>query len=89
MNMHERFVAPEVMMSRAGTPLLPAWLLLLWVRLAQWATTCIDHYAAAAAYEELSCLSDLELKHRALTRDILIRDLSVWRNRVSGDWYAR
>jgi len=85
MNMHERFIAPEVMTSGPGASPLPAWRLLLWARLAQWATTCVDHYAAAAAYEELSRLSDLELKHRGLTRDILIRDLNGWRHRVSGD----
>jgi hypothetical protein len=36
---------------------------------------CADHYASATAYEELSRLSDAELKHRGLTRDILARDL--------------
>jgi hypothetical protein len=36
---------------------------------------CADHYAAAAAYEHLSRLSDAELKHRGLSRGILVRDL--------------
>jgi hypothetical protein len=48
-------------------------------RLAAWAKTCANHYAAAAAYDDLSHLSDMQLKHRGLSRDILARDLSAWR----------
>jgi len=45
-------------------------------KLIAWITTCADHYAAASAYDELSRLSDTQLQHRGLSRDILARDLS-------------
>ena len=66
MNMHERFAATELMVSGAGAPSRPSWLGLLRVRLASWVRTCADHYAAAAAYDDLSRLSDTQLKHRGL-----------------------
>lgn len=47
-------------------------------RLVQWLKGCADNYAAAAAYENLSRLSDAELRHRSLSRDVLARDLSKW-----------
>jgi hypothetical protein len=47
-------------------------------RLVQWLQGCADNYAAAAAYEDLSRLSDVELRHRSLSRDVLARDLSKW-----------
>jgi hypothetical protein len=50
---------------------------LLCSALAQWFKACADNYAAAATYEDLSRLSDTQLKHRGLSRDILARDLSV------------
>jgi hypothetical protein len=53
--------------------------------LAVWAKTCADSYAAAAIYDDLSRLSDTQLKHRGLSRDILARDLSGWRERGPGD----
>jgi hypothetical protein len=43
-----------------------------------WMKGCADNYAAAAAYENLSRLSDAELRHRSLHRDVLARDLSKW-----------
>jgi hypothetical protein len=47
-------------------------------RLVQWLKGCADAYATAAAYENLSRLSDAELRHRSLSRDVLARDLSKW-----------
>jgi len=38
-----------------------------------WVTTCADYYAAAALYEQLSRLSDAELKRRGMTRAELHR----------------
>ena len=35
---------------------------------AAWLRTCADHYAAAAMYEQLSGLSDAELRRRGLSR---------------------
>ena len=43
---------------------------------ATWLKDCADNYAAATAYENLSRLSDTELKHRGLSRDVLSRDLN-------------
>jgi hypothetical protein len=85
MNMHERFATTEMAISGAGAPPRPSWLGLLGARLASWVKTCADHYAAAAAYEDLSRLSDTQLKHRGLSRDILARDLSGWRGQASGN----
>ena len=44
--------------------------------IATWLKDCADNYAAAIAYENLSRLSDTELKHRGLSRDVLSRDLN-------------
>ena len=85
MNMHERFATTELMVSGAGAPSRPSWLGLLRVRLASWVRTCADHYAAAAAYDDLSRLSDTQLKHRGLSRDILARDVSGWRRQTSSN----
>jgi hypothetical protein len=48
----------EVMTSRATAPVRSSWLGLVPTRLAEWLKDCANHYAAAAAYEELSRLSD-------------------------------
>ena len=71
--MHESFELSEAT-SSATEPARP-WLLLVPAKLATWLKDCIDHYAAAVAYEELSRLSDTQLRYRALSRDILARDL--------------
>jgi hypothetical protein len=85
MSVHERFATTEMTISGAGAPPGLSWLGLLGVRLAPWVKACADHYAAAAAYEDLSRLSDTQLKHRGLSRDILARDLSGWRSQASGN----
>jgi hypothetical protein len=74
MNMHEKFVASELVFSARPRPQLSAWRALR-QGLASWVKNCADRYAAAAAYEELLRLSDAELRHRSLSRDILARDL--------------
>lgn len=79
MNMHESFATPDVMVPGAGASPQP-WFRLLPIRLAAWVRTCADHYAAAATYDDLSRLSDTQLKHRGLSRDILARDLTEWRH---------
>jgi len=75
MAMHEAFAPSEAMPSGATPPLRSSWLGSMHTKLVAWITTCADHYAAAAAYEELSRLSDTQLRHRGLSRDILARDL--------------
>ena len=74
MNMHEKFVASELVYSARLRPQLSAWRALRH-RFVSWVNNCADRWAAAAAYEELSRLSDAELRHRSLSRDILARDL--------------
>ena len=80
MNMHERYATPDVMIPGAGASSQLNWFRLLPNRFASWVRTCADHYASAAAYDDLSRLSDTQLKHRGLSRDLLARDLSEWRN---------
>jgi hypothetical protein len=80
MDMHERFVGPDAMMPGAGASLRTLSFGSLLVRLAAWAKTCADYFAAAATYEDLSRLSDTQLRHRGLSRDILARDLGEWRD---------
>ncbi len=68
--------AAALLPTGAGAP-SRSWLQSLCSRLAQWLRDCAERYAAAAAFENLSRLSDTQLKHRGLSRDILARDLSV------------
>jgi predicted phosphoribosyltransferase len=74
MNMHEKFFASEVMTCTPVAHARSSWRELV-ARVAAWVNSCADHYAAASAYEDLSRLTDAELKHRGLSRDILARDL--------------
>ena len=50
---------------------------LIGLRLVTWAKTCADHYSAAATYEHLSGLSDVELTRRGLSRATLARDVAA------------
>ena len=75
MNMHESFAPVDATFS-AVAPTRPSWIGLLRATLTRWLKKCADNYAAAADYESLSRLSDTELRHRGLSRDILARDLS-------------
>jgi hypothetical protein len=72
MNMHEKFISSEAINMGATAPSRSSLLRTLRNRLRTWA----DHWAAAAAYEDLSRLSDTQLKHRGLSRDVLARDLN-------------
>lgn len=84
MNMHERFASSGEI--ACGAPSLRStWLASIWARLVTVLKSWADHYAAAAAYDDLSRLSDAELKHRGLSRDILARDLTASRERGSGN----
>jgi hypothetical protein len=75
--MHTRDVtAPVEMMMPATTAAAPAWA--MWrARLFNWFTRCADQWAAQAAYEELSRLSDARLEQQGLSRDTLVRTLRV------------
>jgi hypothetical protein len=62
------------MIAPAEVAIAPAWA--VWrARLVSWFTTCADKWAAMAAFEELSRLSDAQLEHRGLRSDTLARDL--------------
>ena len=75
MNTQEIVASTEEMMSPATVAASPPWA--VWrASLAAWLNRCADHWAAAAAYEELSRLSDAQLEHRGLRRDTLARDLT-------------
>ena len=74
--MHTRdMTAPAVEMmmpaTKAGAPAWAVWC----ARLVNWLTKCADQWAAQAAYEELSRLSDARLEQQGLSRDTLVRDL--------------
>jgi hypothetical protein len=43
--------------------------------LAAWVATCADYYDAAALYDELSVLSDAELRRRGLSRATLASEV--------------
>jgi hypothetical protein len=47
----------------------------LWSRIVVWVRTCADYYDAAAAYEQLSRLSNAELQRRGLSRETLAREV--------------
>ena len=83
-NMHESFVFSEEKVCRAPTS-RTTWLASARARFVALLKSCADYCAAAAAYDDLSRLSDGELKHRGLSRDVLVRDLSAWRDRGSGN----
>jgi hypothetical protein len=44
-------------------------------RAAMWYGTCAEYAAVAATYEQLSTLSDAELRRRGLSRATLARDV--------------
>jgi len=57
---------------------------LLGQRVAVWATTCVDYFAAAALYDQLRGLSDAELQNRGLSRGSLARDICRACDRTAG-----
>ena len=75
MTTHEAFLPRVAAPSSGAAASLSSWIRLAGRRIATWATTCADYYAAATMYEQLSRLSDAELKRRGLSRDTLARDV--------------
>jgi len=73
MSTHQRLLPAEELMAREAA--VDHWGGSFRRRLTAWAANLADNYAAAAAYDSLSRLSDAELKRRGLSRDILARDL--------------
>jgi hypothetical protein len=75
MTMHETFSPTDTAFSSSPAAPLSNWIRLAGLRIATWATTCADYYAAATMYEQLSGLSDPELERRGLNRATLARDV--------------
>ena len=80
MNMHESFTFTQPLVLPSSRAALPRFSRLnLWrIRLVAWLKRCTDDYSDAIVYENLTRLSDAELKHRDLSRDIIARDLGRW-----------
>ena len=75
MNTQVTVASTEEIMSPATVAASPPWA--VWrASLAAWLNKCADRWDAAAAYEELSRLSDAQLEHRGLRRDTLAPDLT-------------
>ena len=75
MNTQVTVASTEEMVSPATVVASPPWA--VWrATVAAWLNRCADQWDAAAAYEELSRLSDAQLEHRGLRRDTLAPDLT-------------
>jgi hypothetical protein len=75
MTTHDQILsATEFATGKTGAS-LTSWIACIGRRIATWADTCADYYAAAAMYEQLSRLSDAELARRGLSRATLARDV--------------
>src|SRR5262249_11966043 len=72
---HDRFLSTEALAAGEPRRTLSDWLRCVGRRTVMWADTCADYYAAAARYEQLSALSDAELRRRGLSRATLARDV--------------
>jgi hypothetical protein len=82
MNMHESIRHHEAKPSGATPSAHASWLRSVGARFVVWIKNCADNYAAAAAYDGLSRLSDAQLNQRGLSRDILARDLNEGRKQA-------
>ena len=76
MNMHQSFTPSEEVTISTTAPVRSSWLRSLGTWLTTTIKACADYYAAASAYEDLSRLSDAELKRRGMSRDTIARDVT-------------
>jgi hypothetical protein len=82
MTTHDQIFSPgDLAATTSGGP-LSSWVRSVARRIATWAGTCADYYAAAAMYEQLSALSDAELMRRGLSRATLARDVCAACDRI-------
>jgi hypothetical protein len=65
------------LVAACGSPRCCSWIGAIGRRLAIWLDACADHRAAAALYQQLSCLSDAELARRGLSRATLACDVAA------------
>jgi hypothetical protein len=75
MTTHEQLLASIAVTAGEPTAPLSKRIGSIGRRLAGWAETCADYYAAAAMYQQLSALSGAELSRRGLSRATLARDV--------------
>ena len=83
MNTHEQIFAANASAPGEPVPSLSNWIRSIGRRIATWVDTCADYCAAAAMYEQLSALSDAELRRRGFSRATLARDVLAACDRVS------
>ena len=74
MNMHQH-IQLRVIEAQQKAPSRSSILRRWATTFAAWMKRCADRYSAVCAYEDLSRLSDAELRHLGLSRDVLARDL--------------
>jgi hypothetical protein len=72
---HDRLFASGTLPGGGSATLLPSWTGSIGRRLAAWAKTCANRWEAAAMYEQLAALSDVELTRRGLSRSTLAQDV--------------
>jgi hypothetical protein len=75
MTTHDQIFSPDAFAAGKPARSLASWIKSIVGRIATWADTCADYYAAAAMYQQLSALSDAELTRRGLFRATLAHDV--------------
>jgi hypothetical protein len=83
MTTHDRIFSTAGFATGKPAGSLANWIRSIAGRIATWADTCADYYAAAAMYEQLSALSDAELARRGLSRATLAHDVRATCDRNS------
>jgi hypothetical protein len=87
MTTYEPLSSPRLVVIGRASP-RHGWFRRLRARAAGWLWTCVDHYEAAALYEDLNRLSDAELTRRGLERPNLARDILAACERNPSHWRA-
>ena len=75
MTTHDQPFASGVLARGGPAAPLPNWIKAICPRLTAWAVSCADYCAAAAMYDQLSALSDVQLARRGLSRATLAHDV--------------
>jgi hypothetical protein len=75
MTTREQILSSAALATDKQARSLASWIKSIGGRIAAWADTCADYYAAAAMYEQLAALSDAELMRRGLSRATLAHDV--------------
>jgi hypothetical protein len=78
-----QYLPAETASPNVGRSLLGRRIASIWRGIADFIDTMADYYAAAAIYEQLSRLSEAELRRRGLSRDTLARDVCAACDRMA------